>query len=211
MTYDNTWVPVVYNVLTAAQLQQMVDNMTYVKTNSDYVWVRNPGQFIPPPLNEGIHADSPGAMTANRIYVAKICLPVGLKVSGFIQGSNTATAGVYGAGLYTTAGAVVVKGVSGSVANAVIHAVPASAVEVPAGEYYMAAACSAAGVFRNSYKTFDATLWGYRDNYDVIFGYTSTTATVGVLPDAIAVGGSLTAITGNTGPFANWIIEYTTI
>jgi hypothetical protein len=30
MTYDNTWVPVVYNVLTAAQLQQMVDNMTYV-------------------------------------------------------------------------------------------------------------------------------------------------------------------------------------
>jgi hypothetical protein len=30
MTYDNTWVPVVYNVLTAAQLQQMVDNITYL-------------------------------------------------------------------------------------------------------------------------------------------------------------------------------------
>jgi hypothetical protein len=61
MTYDNTWVPVVYNVLTAAQLQQMVDNITYLHSDGAAI---KAGLFTPLCNDKTIYKTSLDAKTA---------------------------------------------------------------------------------------------------------------------------------------------------
>jgi hypothetical protein len=207
MAYDNTWVPVVYNVLTAPQLQQIVDNIEWLHTQLTINGPDGNGFFLPAPLTVDWSASN--TMVADRIHITRIVIPSPIKLKSFYaagQGASPATR--WGGGLYDTAGNLLVSGVTTQKTGAVvINPVPASPVLIPAGVYLMAMTGDANGIIlgRENKVTDHLT---QMNAIVTTYGYTATVSAAGVLPASIN-----TALTGSTnpaGPLAIWLLETTT-
>jgi hypothetical protein len=207
MAYDNTWVPVVYNVLTAPQLQQMVDNIEWLHTQLTINGPDGSGLFVPNPID--CLWNSSNTMVANRIHITRIILHAPIKLNSFMapgQGASPATR--WGGGLYDTAGNLLVSGVTTQkTGSVVINPVPASSVLIPAGVYLMAMTGDANGII-NVREAKVADQMSYMNAIVTTYGYTDTVSALGVLPASINT--ALTGVTNPAGPVAIWTLETTT-
>jgi hypothetical protein len=207
MAYDNTHVWAAYNVLTAAQLQQISDNMDYVYTylpSGSNAGFRTAGAFIPDPWTYGYGTSD--TWTANRIYCMMIRIESQFKVDGFYATAKGGiSTGHYGAGIYTLAGNLLIGGVSGNVAASNPISITCAATLVPVGMYLLAGTCDATGAISYVLEIENDILPCF-NVVTTMRGYTATTSTSGVLPASI--NPSLTAISTKTGGSPNWVLHH---
>jgi hypothetical protein len=206
MAYDNSWVPVVYNVLTAPQLQQVVDNIEWLHDAvTASAGVNGVSCFHPFPItNKDANQQ---VLTANRIFCTRIHLTAQCKVDGFYGYNSNATATRFGAGIYTIDGTTLLcSGVTAPLGNVAVP-ITCAATLIPAGVYWLAMTGDAAGALHGQ-STYAGGLVAALNSPDVTFGYTATTSAAGVLPATIAL--PLTATNVQSGPFANWALHTAT-
>jgi hypothetical protein len=207
MAYDNSHVWVVYNVLTAAQLTQISDNIDWLHTQFTICGPNGRTFFLPHPLT--LDWASSTTMTANRIYLTRIIIFSPIKLKSFLVCPNGASPATrWGGGLYDTSGNLLVSGVTAQISGTTAaNPTPASATLIPAGVYLMAMTGDAAGLpYGREQKS--AAHMTAMNAIVVAYGYTATASALGVLP--ASVNTALTSINANSDAFANWQIETTT-
>ena len=210
MAYDNSHVWVVYNVLTAPQMQQQSDNIGYLYTE---VTTNIPAKasgvtcFFPPEILY-VYNTAQTAITANRVYLSRISWPHQRKVKGFagvFTGVNTR----WGAGIYTLDGTTLLcSGVTGSIGAGTIVVNCAANTIIYPGVYWLAMTGDAASALNGAFG-WGAPIIGAINTTDVIHGYTATVSAAGVLPASVAL--PPTAINVAGGPNVSWAIMTTTI